>query len=224
MGLALGQVHRGIAQHLARCIFVTGTDASVCSEERTQISRKHVVVVAHLQDKIMLPPGFQSMPTAQQPLTGAELLAKVKEIGQAPRDHVAIACGYVRSNGKPALTAFFEALNAAHGINLSPASTARKPRAGKPLSWNVAVSKTGMIPVSAGYGTLLGLAPEDRVTIEHVGDSLVLRKAPAACAAPVVVTEAPVAVAAVDDEEIVITAPAPAQDRELVAAGKRTPF
>jgi hypothetical protein len=167
-------------------------------------------VIAHLQRaKLWIPT------TLLQMLKGEELLAKVKELGQAPRDQIAIACGYTRKDGKPAFTAFFEALNEAHGIALPPASTARKPRAGKPLSWNVAVSKTGVIPVSAGYSSLLGLESGDRVDIAHdaATGTLTLRKAaaePVACAAPVVVTEAPTVVAAAE--------------RELVAAGERAPL
>jgi hypothetical protein len=147
-------------------------------------------------------------------LTGPDLLAKVKELGQAPRDQIAIACGYINAKGKPAFTAFFEALNAAHGLVLPPVAT--KPKKGKPLSWNVAVSKTGVIPVSAGYSALLGLEPGDRVDIAHdaATGTLTLRKAAAvvAEAAPVVVTEAPVVV--------------PAAERELVGAGagERSPF
>jgi hypothetical protein len=145
-------------------------------------------------------------------LTGPDLLAKVKELGQAPRDQIAIACGYTRKDGKPAFTAFFEALNAAHGLVLPP--VAAKPKKGKPLAWNVAVSKTGVIPVSAGYSTLLGLEPGDRVDIAHdaATGTLTLRKAAAvvAEAAPVVVAEAPVVVAT--------------SERELVGAGERTPF
>jgi hypothetical protein len=133
-------------------------------------------------------------------LTGPDLLAKVRDLGQQPRDVIAIACGYTRKDGKPAFTAFFEALNAAHGLTLPPVSTA-KPKKGKPLAWNVAVSKTGVIPVSAGYSAFLGLQPGDRVAIDHdvVGDSIILRKAPSVLpeaatspveAVPVVVTPA----------------------------------
>lgn len=124
----------------------------------------------------------QHTPRHQPVLTGSELLAKVKELGQAPRDKIAIACGYTRKDGKAALPQFSEALMQAHGIALPPATSTRKPRAGKPLSWNVAVSKTGIIPVSAGYATLLGLVAGDRVDIEHdaAAGSLVLRKAPPA--------------------------------------------
>lgn len=148
-------------------------------------------------------------------LTGSELLAKVRELGQAPRDQIAIACGYVSKAGKPAFTAFFEALNAAHGLTLPP--VAAKPKRGKPLSWNVAVSKTGVIPVSAGYSALLGLAAEDRVTIEHQGDALILRKAPSE-PATVVVTAAPEVATTSESEEVAeltITAPTPEPVREL---------
>jgi hypothetical protein len=154
-------------------------------------------------------------------LTGSDLLAKVKELGQAPRDQIAIACGYVNAKGKPAFTAFFKALNAAHGLVLPP--VAAKPKKGKPLSWNVAVSKTGVIPVSAGYSALLGLEPGDRVDIAHdaaIG-TLALRKA-----AAIVAEAAPVVLALDETEELTITAPAelPASQRGLVAAGERAPF
>ena len=148
-------------------------------------------------------------------LTGAELLAKVKELGDAPKDKVCEACGYSKA-GKPAYTAFYEALIEAKGVTLAPPSTARAPKKGKPLSWNVAVSKTGVIPVSAGYSALLGLEPGDRVDIEHDGHRLVLRKA-ATTATPVIVTPTADVVAAEDDsEELTITAPAaPEAVREL---------
>ena len=120
-------------------------------------------------------------PTTVIQLTGPALLAKVKELGQAPRDQIAIACGYVNKAGKPAFTAFYEALNNAHGLNLAP--VAAKPKKGKPLSFSAKVAKSGTVPIAAGYTSLLGLEPEDRVTIEHQGDALILRKAAATAAA-----------------------------------------
>ncbi len=144
-------------------------------------------------------------------LTGSELLAKVRDLGQAPRDQIAIACGYVNAKGKPAFTAFFEALNAAHGIALAP--VAGKAKKGKPLSFTAKVAKSGTVPISAGYTKLIGAEPEDSIAIEHDGDCLILRKAAAVCAAPVNV------------EEVEITPPA--AERELVGAGagtQRTPF
>lgn len=143
-------------------------------------------------------------------LTGPELLAKVKELGQAPRDQIAIACGYTRKDGKAALAPFSEALLAAHGLALPPASA--KAKKGKPLSFTAKVAKSGTVPITAGYTRLIGAEPEDSITIEHDGDRLILRKAVAT------VTATPVEV-----EEVEITPPA--AERELVGAGaERTPF
>jgi hypothetical protein len=148
-------------------------------------------------------------------LTGEDLKAKFAALraSDATEDQAAIACGYTNAEGKPLVRKFKDALQEAHGLALPKAA---KPKKGKPLSWNVAVSKTGVIPVSAGYSTLLGLEPGDRVDIAHdaATGTLTLRKAAAvvAEAAPVVVTEAPVVV--------------PAAERELVGAGagERSPF
>lgn len=129
-------------------------------------------------------------PTNRIMLTGADLLAKVKELGDTPRDQVCEACGYVNKAGKPAYTAFYEALMDAKGVSLAPPTSKAKPKKGKPLSWNVAVSKTGVIPVSAGYAALLGLQPGDRVAIEHDVDALVLTKIAADGTAPTPVADA----------------------------------
>jgi hypothetical protein len=146
-------------------------------------------------------------------LTGADLLAKVRDLGQQPRDVIAIACGYTRKDGKAAFTQFFEALNAAHGLTLAPVSSS-KPKKGKPLAWNVAVSRTGVIPISAGYSALLGLEAGDRVDIAHDAATGTLKLSKAAArpveAAPVVVTPSapiPAPVAALE--------PVPAPVREL---------
>ena len=156
-------------------------------------------------------------PAPTTPLVGAELLAKIKQIGQAPRDHVVIACGYVRKDGKPAYTAFYEAHMAAHGLALQPPT--KPAKAGKPLSFRAKVTKAGMVPIGAAYCSLISAGEGDTITIEHLGDTLVLRKEvnevvettePAACPAPV-----PAASASVDpgeesddDEgELEITAP-----------------
>lgn len=100
-------------------------------------------------------------------LTGADLLAKVADLGQQPRDVLAIACGYVRKNGKANIGGFSDALMTAHGIALPPAAKRPAPSKGKPLSWNVAVSKTGVIPISAGYAALIGVEYGHRVDITH---------------------------------------------------------
>ena len=146
-------------------------------------------------------------------LTGVELLAKVKELGDAPKDKVCEACGYISKAGKPAYTAFYEALIEAKGVTLAPPSTAKKPKKGKPLSFTAKVAKSGTVPITAGYTALIGAGPEDRIKIGFEGGRLWLEKLDAD---PVVVTEAPVVVATDDTEELTITAPAaPEAVREL---------
>jgi len=153
-------------------------------------------------------------PTAPTtPLVGAELLAKITEIGQAPKDHVVIACGYVRKDGRPAYAAFYEAHMAAHGLTLQPPT--KPAKAGKPLSFRAKVTKAGMVPIGAAYCGLIGAGEGNTITIEHIGDSLVLRKevaAPVSCPAPA--APVPAAPASVDpddesddEEELETTAP-----------------
>ena len=145
-------------------------------------------------------------------LTGSELLAKVRELGQTPRDQLAIACGYVNGKGKPAFTAFFEALNAAHGLSLAP--VAAKPKRGKPLSWSIKPTKTGALVVAAGYGNLLGVTETDTVTIQHTGDALVLRKAPGS---PEKASQPVAVVVTTQQPPVAASEPAAAAERELAA-------
>lgn len=138
-------------------------------------------------------------------LKGAELLAKIKEMGEASKTDIAIACGYVATkkdgSTRVLFTQYYEAIIEAKGVDLGTPTAKAGPKKGKPLSWNVAVSKAGVIPVSAGYSALLGLEFGDRVSIEHIDGGLMLRKAPAETTAPVPVP-------------VVVTQPV----RELVAA------
>ena len=49
-------------------------------------------------------------------LKGTELLDTIRKMETADRTTQCIACGYVRENGKPAFTAFYEAIMDARGI------------------------------------------------------------------------------------------------------------
>ena len=49
-------------------------------------------------------------------LKGTELLDTIRKMETADRSTQCIACGYVRENGKPAFTAFYEAIMDARGI------------------------------------------------------------------------------------------------------------
>ena len=49
-------------------------------------------------------------------LKGTELLSAIKTMETASRTEQCLACGYVRENGKPAFTAFYEAILEARGV------------------------------------------------------------------------------------------------------------
>lgn len=119
------------------------------------------------------------------PLTGAELLTKIKDLGDAPRDQVAIACGYLNDKtGKPAFTAFYEAMLQAKGVSLAPPSTAKAKGRGKQPSWKATVAKTGTCPVGGVYTSLIGAKAGDTIAIRHEGTRLWLEVISAASAAP----------------------------------------
>jgi hypothetical protein len=134
------------------------------------------------------------MSTATTTLTGDELKAKVAELGPMAESEIAIACGYVAASGKAKLSAFKDALLAAHGLSLKPAKAAG--RKGKALSFQVTTGKTGNIVMAGGYSALLGIAPGGQVQIRHQGDALILTAAdstpePIVDATPVVTYDTP---------------------------------
>ena len=49
-------------------------------------------------------------------LTGDALLSAIRDMETASRSEQCLTCGYVRENGKPAFTAFFEAILEARGV------------------------------------------------------------------------------------------------------------
>jgi len=140
------------------------------------------------------PTKVQLMPTQTTALTGDALKAKVAELGPQPESDIAIACGYITANGKAKLSAFKDALLAAHGLSLKPAKAGG--RKGKKLSFTVMTGKTGNIVMAGGYSALLGIEPGGTVQITHQGDALILTAAgvpaPAATAEPVAAIGSPV--------------------------------
>ena len=122
-------------------------------------------------------------------LKGSELLAKVAELAGQSKSDIARACGYVATkkdgSERVLFSAYYEAIIDAKGVDLgTPEPKLVKAGRGKSLSFNVKASKTGVIPVTAGYSALIDVADGDRVDIEHIDGALVLRKAAAACSAP----------------------------------------
>ena len=104
-------------------------------------------------------------------LTGPELLAKVKEIGEASKSDLVRACGYVSSkkDGSERLnfTAFYEALLEAKGVSLGEGGgKAGTGKGGRKLSYVATVQGNGNLLVGKAYTALLGLQPGDEFEIK----------------------------------------------------------
>ena len=93
-------------------------------------------------------------------LTGSELLAKVKELGDASKSELVRECGYVsaKKDGTERLnfTAFYEALLGAKGVALTS-----EKKAGRKLSNKAKVQFNGNLMVGSAYVDQLGFKPGD---------------------------------------------------------------
>ena len=103
-------------------------------------------------------------------LVGAELLAKVKELGDASKSELVRQCGYVSSkkDGGERLnfTAFYEALLEAKGLSLGGGETAGRGKGGRKLSYIATVQGNGNLLVGKAYTAVLGLQPGDEFEIK----------------------------------------------------------
>ena len=102
------------------------------------------------------------------PLTGSELLTKVKELGNVGKHELARACGYFsdKSNGgeRTNFNAFYMALLDAKGIHLGNEATA--PERGKAPSYVTTVHFNGNLLVGKAYTRMLGIEPGDQFQIK----------------------------------------------------------
>jgi hypothetical protein len=102
-------------------------------------------------------------------LEGAELLAKVKELGDISKSDLVRACGYVstKKDGTEKLnfTAFYEALLGAKGLDLGGGGP-EPGKAGRKLSFNTKVQFNGNLMVGKAYTALLDLKPGDEFEIK----------------------------------------------------------
>ena len=102
-------------------------------------------------------------------LSGAELLAKVKELGDASKSELVRSCGYVSSkkDGSERLnfTAFYEALLEAKGLSLGSDGRGKGP-GGRSLSFVATVQGNGNLLVGKAYTAQLGLNPGDEFEIK----------------------------------------------------------
>jgi hypothetical protein len=101
-------------------------------------------------------------------LTGADLLAKVKELGDASKSDLVRACGYVsnKKDGTERLnfTAFYEALLNAKGVEFGGGPKLGK--GGRKLSFTTKVQFNGNLMVGKAYTAQLGLQPGDEFEIK----------------------------------------------------------
>ncbi|MFM7087114.1 MAG: AbrB family transcriptional regulator [Cyanobium sp.] len=101
-------------------------------------------------------------------LTGTDLLAKVKELGDVSKSDLVRACGYVstKKDGTERLnfTAFYEALLNAKGVDFRPVQ--KSGRAGRKLSFNTKVQFNGNLMVGRAYTAMLDLKPGDEFEIK----------------------------------------------------------
>lgn len=88
-------------------------------------------------------------------LTGADLLAKVKELGDAAKSDLVRGCGYVstKKDGTERLnfTAFYEALLEAKGMSLGTGAGGGRGKAGRSLSYVAKVQFNGNLLVGKAY-------------------------------------------------------------------------
>jgi hypothetical protein len=101
-------------------------------------------------------------------LTGSELLAKVKDLGDVSKSDLVRACGYVsqKKNGDERLnfTAFYEALLQAKGVEFGGVPKAGK--GGRKLSFSTKVQFNGNLMVGKAYTAMLDLKPGDEFEIK----------------------------------------------------------
>jgi hypothetical protein len=104
-------------------------------------------------------------------LTGSELLAKVKELGDGSKSDLVRAAGYVstKKDGTERLnfTAFYEALLEAKGVSFGDGGgSGGKGRPGRQLSYATKVQFNGNLMVGKAYTAQLGLRPGDEFEIK----------------------------------------------------------
>ena len=103
-------------------------------------------------------------------LTGAELLAKVKDLGDVAKSDLVRACGYVstKKDGGERLnfTAFYEALLEAKGVSLATGGTAGVGKGGRKLSYIATVQGNGNLLIGKAYTAMLDLNPGDNFQIK----------------------------------------------------------
>ena len=104
-------------------------------------------------------------------LTGPELLAKVKELGDVSKSELVRECGYVSTkkdcSERLNFTAFYEALLNAKGVNLGTDSSGRSTgKGGRKLGYRTKIQFNGNLMIGKAYTAMLDLKPGDEFEIK----------------------------------------------------------
>ena len=103
-------------------------------------------------------------------LTGPDLLAKVKELGDVSKSELVRASGYVstKKDGAERLnfTAFYEALLEAKGVSLGDGAGKAVGKGGRKLSYTATVQGNGNLLVGKAYTAMLDLQPGDEFEVK----------------------------------------------------------
>lgn len=106
--------------------------------------------------------------TQPEPLTGLDLLDKVKDLGNLSKEKKAKACGYytVTKNGveRVNMMKFLNALIDAEGIELD-SSINGNGRGGRSASYKISVQSNGNLLIGSAYTKKMGLASGDEFEI-----------------------------------------------------------
>jgi len=105
-----------------------------------------------------------------QPLTGAALAKRVRELSHLSRRDKAKACGYytITRDGRElaAMSKFLNALLDAEGIDPEGQQTQHRSGRGREPSYRVRVQSNGTLVLSSGYSKRMGLQPGDTFQVE----------------------------------------------------------
>lgn len=104
-----------------------------------------------------------------KPITGKDLVTKVKQLSDLTREEKAKACGYVSiekdGSERIKLMAFLNALLDAEGINLDSQSTDSNGQCGRKASFRVSVQSNGNVLLGSAYTKELDAQPGDKFKI-----------------------------------------------------------
>lgn len=105
-----------------------------------------------------------------KPLTGADLISKVKEMEGAAKSDLVRACGYVGTSKEGGerlkFTEFYEAVMKAQGLNIAATKAPSGNAPGRKLSYTTCIQSNNNIVIGKTYTLMHNYKPGDEFTIE----------------------------------------------------------